>query len=187
MTEFSQRAAADHNQRAWDALARDGQRFTTAAKDSEFVDPLSLLDGNNWLGGDLSGKSLLCLAAGGGRQAPLYAATGARVTVVDISPAQLELDRQVAAERKLEIRTVQTSMDDLSMFGIGEFQIVVHPVSTCCLPNLKSVYQHVARVTQPGGLYISQHKQPVSLQSDTQFSGDGYLIGEGYYNFESNE
>jgi hypothetical protein len=36
------------------------------------------------------------LAAGGGRQSAIYATAGADVTVVDISPAMLELDRQVA-------------------------------------------------------------------------------------------
>ena len=42
---------------------------------------------------------MLCLAAGGGKQSALYAAAGAEVTVVDLSPEMLALDRQVAAER----------------------------------------------------------------------------------------
>lgn len=182
--KFSDRAAADHNERAWDSLAKQGQRFTKAAKDDEFKNPLQILDGNNWLGGNISGQKLLCLAAGGGRQGPLYAAAGADVTVVDISATQLELDRVVAQERQLRIKTVKTSMDDLSMFAIGEFDIVIHPVATCYLPNIEGVFQQVAKVTRSGGLYISQHKQPTSLQTDVHPQGQSYPIVEPYYRTE---
>src|SRR6185503_3418491 len=103
----------DHNRRAWDALVRQEQRFTRPARDEDFRDPLRAVDANGWLGSSIAGKRVLCLAAGGGRQSALYAAAGALVTVVDISPEMLALDRQVAAERGLDLRVVETSMDDL--------------------------------------------------------------------------
>jgi hypothetical protein len=93
----------------------------------------------------------------------------------------LELDRQVAAERKLHLRTVETSMDDLSMLEPGEFDAVVHPVSTCYTPDVQEVYRQVARVTRSGGVYISQHKQPASLQADVAPSSRGYELIEPYY------
>src|SRR5438045_3615874 len=141
-------------------MAAKRQRFTRAAADEDFANPLATVDQVGWLGGDIRGKSVLCLAAGGGKHGPLYAAAGAIVTVVDISPAQLELDREVAAERRLELRTVEASMDDLAMFSSGEFDIVIQPVSTCYLPEVAPVYREVARVTRASGLYISQHKSP---------------------------
>ena len=174
-------AVGNQNRAAWNQLARHGQRFTRAATDEEFRDPLAVLDASGWLSPGIQGRRTLCLAAGGGRQAPLYAAAGADVTVVDISPAQLELDRVVAQERNLVIRTVETSMHDLSMFQTGEFEIIIHPVSTCYLPELSTVYQQIARVTRAGGVYISQHKQPVSLQSATEAQPSGYLIEQPYY------
>ncbi len=174
-------AAKSHNRAAWNQLARQKQRFTRAARDDEFVNPLQLLDGDDWLAPGIQGQRLLCLAAGGGRQGPLYAAAGAHVTVVDISSAQLELDRVVATERQLPIRTVETSMDDLSMFGNGEFDVVIHPVSTCYIPQLLGVYAQVARVTRAGGLYISQHKQPGSLQAEVHPGERGYVVREPYY------
>ncbi len=177
----SNEQAAARNRDAWNQLARQKQRFTRPAGDEDFHSPLDLLDGGGWLGGDIRGKRLLCLAAGGGRQGPLYAAAGAEVTVVDISPAQLQLDRQVAAERQLPLRTVETSMDDLSMFASGDFDIIIQPVSTCYLPDLWPVYQEIARVTARGGVYISQHKQPASLQADTHPSLRGYSLIEPYY------
>src|SRR5439155_11899258 len=126
-------------------------------------------------------KRVLCLAAGGGKHGPLYAAAGAIVTVVDISAAQLELDREVAAERRLELKTVEASMDDLATFTAGEFDIVIQPVSTCYLTEVGPVYREVARITRAGGLYVSQHKSPVSLQTEVQPSLYGYEIVEPYY------
>src|SRR5687768_11224927 len=123
----------EHNRRAWDEMVRDKHRFTIPAPDEDFVDPLKKLDTLGWLG-SIHGKRLLCLAAGGGKHGPLYAAAGAEVTVVDISHAMLELDRQVSAERKIPLRTILASMDDLSVFSASEFDIVIHPVSTCYVP-----------------------------------------------------
>lgn len=173
--------AHDHNRRAWDAFARKQARFAKPAPDEQFNNPLALIDGAGWLGGNITGKKLLCLGSGGGRQSALYAAAGARVTVVDISGAMLALDREVAAERQLDIRVVETSMDDLSMFAPGEFEIISQPVSTCYVPDILKVYREIARVTQPGGLYISQHKQPGSLQADVTPGPRGYELIEPYY------
>lgn len=171
----------DHNRKAWDARVRRAARFTRPAADQEFADPLGAVDAAGWLGGSIAGRRVLCLAAGGGRHGALYAAAGARVTVVDISGEMLALDRQVAAERGLELRTVETSMDDLSCFASAEFDIVIHPVSTCYVPDVGAVYRQVARVTAPGGLYISQHKQPTSLQASVDPSPHGYELVEPYY------
>ena len=172
---------APHNQRAWDEMVAKRDRFTRPARDEDFVDPLGKVDPLGWLGGDIRGKRLLCLAAGGGKHGPLYAAAGAIVTVLDLSPAMLELDRQVAAERRIELATVQGSMDQMPMFGAGQFDIVIHPVSTCYVPDLRPVYQEIARVTRAGGLYISQHKSPTSLQADIRPTTRGYELIEPYY------
>jgi len=162
-------------------MAAKGQRFTRAAADSDFVNPLATVDQVGWLGGDIRGKRLLCLAAGGGKHGPLYAAAGATVTVVDVSGGQLELDRQVAAERRLQLRTVEASMDAMPMLQPGEFDIVIQPVSTCYLPEIGPVYREVARVMRPGGLYISQHKSPTSLQAEVTPGSRGYELVEPYY------
>ena len=54
-----------------------------------------------------------------GKPSALYAAAGAKVTVVDISGEMLALDRQVAAERQLDITCIQASMDDLAGLARG--------------------------------------------------------------------
>jgi ubiquinone/menaquinone biosynthesis C-methylase UbiE len=174
-----------HNRTAWDRLAKQQDRLAKPARDVDFSDPLKSVDGPGWLGGDISGKRVLCLAAGGGRQGPIYAAAGAVVTVVDISPAMLELDRIVAAQRNLQLTTIEASMDDLAALKDDSFEIVIQPVSTCYVPNVTAVYEEVARVLCAGGIYISQHKQPTSLQATLNAEQGGYRIEHSYYKTDS--
>ncbi len=171
----------EHNARAWDQLARRQVPLAQAASDGDLADPLATVDPLGWLGGNIRGLRVLCLAAGGGRHSAIYAAAGAKVTVVDISGEMLALDRAVAAERKLDIRAVQTSMDELAMLSAGAFDIVIQPVSTCYVANVSRTFAEVARVTRPGGLYISQHKSPTSLQAEIRPTGVGYRLAEPYY------
>ena len=139
------------------------------------------LDSRGWLPGSVTGLDVLCLAAAGGWQSILYATAGANVTVVDLSPAMLAQDRAVAARHGLQLRLVEASMDDLTMFTEGQFEVVIQPVSTCYVPDINRVYREVARVTACQGVYISQHKQPLNLQADVKGTGKGYVVREPYY------
>ncbi|MEW6301832.1 MAG: class I SAM-dependent methyltransferase [Verrucomicrobiota bacterium] len=170
-----------HNRRAWDERVRESKRHTSVASDDDFKNPLLALDRLGWLPHPLKDRRVLCLASGGGRQAALFAALGARVTVVDISPAMLEQDRKVAAERGLELQTVEASMDNLSALADDSFDVVVQPVSTCYVPDIRKVYAELARVLVAGGLYLSKHKQPINLQASLRPGPLGYTIMESYY------
>lgn len=171
----------EQNRRAWDERAGRGDWHTETARDEDFRDPLGVVDDCRWLGGNVHGKRVLCLAAGGGKHSVLFAAAGAVVTVVDISPAMLDQDRRLAVARGLAVRTVEASMDDLSMFAEASFDVVIQPVSTCYVPDVLVVYREVARVTALAGIYISQHKQPASLQADVLAVPRGYVLSEPYY------
>ena len=76
-------------------------------------------------------------------------------------------------------------MEDLAAIVSAEFDIVYQPVSTCYVRDIGRVYREVARVTRPGGIYISQHKQPASLQGVQQPGpAGGYELREAYYRTE---
>ena len=171
----------DHNRRAWDERVRRGQFHTETASDADLRDPIAAIDDCGWLEGNVRDKRVLCLAAGGGKHSILFAAAGAIVTVVDLSPRMLDLDRKLAAERKLSVRVIEASMDNLSMLGEAAFDLVVQPVSTCYVPDVLAVYREVSRVTAGGGLYISQHKQPAALQAEAQPGANGLRLAEPYY------
>jgi SAM-dependent methyltransferase len=171
----------DHNRAAWNDRARKRLAHTETAGDPQFADPWTFIDDCGWLGRDVAGKRVLCLAAGGGWHGPLFASVGANVTVVDISPEMLTRDIELSAQRGLKLRTLEASIDDLSGLTEAEFDLVIQPVSTCYVPNINRVYSEIARVTAAGGLYISQHKQPPNLQSAAVPSSAGYPIQESYY------
>ena len=168
------------NQTAWNRLST-GSPFSHVASDDECREPLQTLDGRDWLPASVAGLDVLCLAAAGGWQSILYATAGARVTVVDISPGMLKLDVQEAARRGLAVTVHEGSMDDLSMLRDRSFDIVHQPVSTCYVPNVEAVYAEIGRVLRPGGLYISQHKQPTSLQISHRDARHRYVVGIEYY------
>ena len=169
------------NRKAWDDRVKRGNAFTQSATEEQFENPLAVVDPGGWLGDDVKGKRVLCLASGGGYQSTLFAATGALVTVVDLSPEMLNKDRIAADKRGYKVRTVETSMEDLSMLEEDGFDYVIQPVSTCYVQDVCCVYREVSRVIVAGGLYISQHKQPVSLQADLRPDSRGYVINESYY------
>ena len=169
------------NRAAWNRLAESQAQFARPATDEECRQPLKTLDSRGWLPADVSGRDVLCLAAGGGWQSILYATAGAQVTVVDLSPSMLRIDQREASRRNLSVRTVEGSMDDLSMLPDESFDIVHQPVSTCYVPDVGRVYREISRVLRDGGLYLSQHKQPTSLQITRRDSRDHYVIGVEYY------
>jgi SAM-dependent methyltransferase len=168
------------NRGAWNRLSQ-GSEFAKVATDEECRDPLATLDSRGWLPKSVHGLDVLCLAAGGGWQSILYAAAGARVTVVDLSPGMLRLDEREAARRGFCVRTIQASMEDLSALAEASFDLVHQPVSTCYIPDLAKVYREIARVARDGALYISQHKQPTSLQIVERDNRDRYVVGLEYY------
>jgi SAM-dependent methyltransferase len=171
----------DRNRVAWDRLVAAGSPLTEVATDEQCLHARALLDREGWLPESIAGLEVLCLAAGGGRHSILYAATGANVTVVDLCPAVLELDRREAERRGYSVRIAEASMENLSELGDATFDVVHQPVSTCYVPDVAAVYREVARVLRPGGLYIGQHKQPASLQVSDRLDDGRLVVGIPYY------
>jgi len=169
------------NQQMWNRMAAGGSRFAKVATDEECNRPLETLDGRGWLPASVRGLEVLCLAAGGGWQSVLYATAGANVTVVDLSSEMLRQDVQESRRRDLSVRVIEGSMHDLGMLPDQSFDIVHQPVSTCYVPDVVAVYGEVARVLRDGGIYISQHKQPTSLQIVERDANDRYVVGVPYY------
>jgi SAM-dependent methyltransferase len=111
--------------------------------------------------GDVKGKDVLCLASGGGQQGPIMAAAGARVTVLDLSDEQLGRDREVAEREDLKLRTVQGDMTDLSAFPDGSFDLIIHPVSNCFIPDVKPLWREAYRVLRPHGALLAGMVNPL--------------------------
>lgn len=157
------------NERAWDRQVAAGNRWTVpvgpeviaAARAGEWgvvLTPTRHVP-REWFG-DLTGREVLALASGGGQQAPVLAAAGARVTVLDNSPAQLAQDAMVAARDGLTLRLEAGDMRDLSRFADGAFDLVFHPASNSFVPEIAPVWRECFRVLRPGGRLLAGFVQP---------------------------
>lgn len=116
--------------------------------------------------GKLKGKRVLCLASGGGQQAPILAAAGADVTSFDNSEEQLAKDRFVADRDSLALKTVLGDMANLSAFGNETFDLVFHPVSNVYVEDLKPVWRECFRVLKWNGRLLSGFFNPAFFLFD---------------------
>lgn len=164
----------DHNKAAWDkqALANvqwsqpvSQELIAEAKKGNWEVYVLPTPIAKSWLG-DIKGKQILCLASAGGQQAPVLAAAGAKVTVIDISQEQLNKDRQVADRDQLDLITVQGDMRDLSCFDNQTFDMIIHPISNLYVEDVNPVWNECYRVLKQGGKLISSFYNPVVFVHD---------------------
>ncbi|WFF83878.1 class I SAM-dependent methyltransferase [Delftia tsuruhatensis] len=118
-----------------------------------------------WLD-DVRGLRILCLASGGGQQAPILAAAGAQVTVFDASAGQLAQDRHVAEREGLALTCVQGDMRDLGVFADASFDVIFHPISNLYVPDVRPVWRECARVLTTGGRLLSSFWNPVVFVED---------------------
>lgn len=114
---------------------------------------------HDWFG-ELDGARVLCLAGSGGQQAPVLAAAGADVTVLDISAAQLAKDVFVAKRDGLDLKVVEADMTRLSEHVEGAFDLIFHPTSNLFIADLAPVWRQCADILKPGGRLLSGFVNP---------------------------
>lgn len=166
-----------HNSSAWDKAVENGSEWSrpvsarkiAAAHRGDWnviLTPKTNVP-REWFG-DIKGKNILCLASGGGQQAPILAAAGANVTCFDNSAKQLAQDKFVADRDSLEIRLEQGDAADLSRFADASFDLIFHPCSNCFFPKLAPVWQECFRVLRSGGSLLSGFMNPIFFMIDHQ-------------------
>lgn len=109
---------------------------------------------HEWFG-DLRGKKVLGLAAGGGQQMPVFAALGACCTVLDYSRRQLESERLVAEREGYAIEIVRADMTKPLPFADESFDLIFHPVSNCYIREVEPVWRECFRILKPGGTLLA--------------------------------
>ena len=159
----------EHNRMAWDKEVERGNNWTVpvseaviaAARRGEWevlLTPSQPIP-RAWFP-DLEDLEVLCLASGGGQQGPILAAAGAKLTVLDNSPKQLEQDRLVAERHALLIATVEGDMADLSRFSDQSFDLIVHPVSNIFVPEIRPVWEAAFRILRRRGVLLAGFPNP---------------------------
>lgn len=160
----------EHNREAWNRESLGGESpwcipvddaVIEAARHGEWqviLTPTRSVP-RSWFG-ELAGAGVLCLASGGGQQAPVLAAAGARVISFDASQEQLAKDARVAERHGLDLRTVCGDMAELGEFGNGSFDLIFHPVSNVFVPDVEVVWRECRRVLRPGGRLLAGFMNP---------------------------
>jgi SAM-dependent methyltransferase len=167
----------EHNKKAWNRQVEIGNPWTIPV-DSDtiaearrgkwelFLTPIRPVP-RAWLP-SVKGLDILCLASGGGQQGPVLAAAGARVTVLDNSPRQLERDREVAAREGLQLAAAEGDMANLEMFANETFDLIVNPVSNVFAPDVRPVWREAYRVLRRGGVLIAAFDNPIVHMIDEE-------------------
>jgi SAM-dependent methyltransferase len=173
-----------YNRAAWDRKVAQGDRWTIPVS-AEVIERARAGDWSvlltptrpvprEWFP-DLHGADVLCLASGGGQQGPILAAAGAKVTVLDNSPAQLQQDRVVAQREGVDLTTVEGDMADLSPFDKESFDLVFHPCANCFVPEVRPVWRESARVLRSGGSLLAGFANPLRYLFDDERMENGNL------------
>lgn len=161
----------DHNRAAWNQQAsRTDSPWCCPVDDSALEEARRgqlkvVLTPNkpvprDWLGA-LPHRDVLCLASGGGQQAPLLAAAGARVVSFDASDVQLSKDAALARRHGLDLRCEQGDMANLSRFADGSFDLIFNPSSVTYVPRVEPVWRECHRVLRHGGHLLSGFLSPL--------------------------
>ena len=80
----------------------------------------------------------------------------------------------VAERDGLDIQTVLGDMADLTTFQDQTFDLIVHPVSNCFIPDVLPVWQEAFRVLRPGAYLLAGFLNPVEFAF--QLIGDLVVI-----------
>lgn len=174
-----------YNSGAWNREVEKGDRWTIPVGAEEIakarrgewhivLTPVKPVP-QNWFP-NLKNLNVLCLASGGGQQGPIMAAAGAKVTVLDNSPKQLEQDRLVANRESLIINIVEGDMTDLSQFPDETFGLIIHPVSNIFIEDVQPLWRESFRVLKHGGVLLSGLANPSIYLFDRELmDGKGIL------------
>jgi SAM-dependent methyltransferase len=101
------------------------------------------------------------------------------VTLVDLSPEQLKRDQEAARDHNLEIECLEADMLDLSVLANRHFDLVYQPISAMYIPEVRSLYEQVFSVVEPGGHYWIEHWNPSQMQlswEDRLWHGGAYRL-----------
>jgi SAM-dependent methyltransferase len=160
----------EHNRKAWNQESRGGESRWCQPVDEQTIASAragawqviltpTITVPMKWFDG-VRGKRILCLASGGGQQAPVLAAAGATVTSFDNSDEQLAQDQLVALREGLDIELQRGDMADLSCFEDGAFDLIFHPVSNVFAQDIRTVWRESYRVLAGAGRLLAGFMNP---------------------------
>ena len=118
------------------------------------------------LAGDVRGRRVLDVGTGAGATALAFAAAGAEVTALDLTPTMLETVRAEAVRRGLP--APETRLGDAAALPLPDarFDVVACRVCAHHFAKVQAAVTEMARVLRPGGLLVLEDS--ISPEDPTQ-------------------
>jgi len=113
------------------------------------------------LGASVAGKDVLEIACGGGQSAAYLAERGARVTAIDFSGEQLDHARAFARLKTVEVRFIESNVEDLSLLGDASFDLAFSAYALGFVEDVQRAFREIGRVLRPGGLFAFSWMSPM--------------------------
>lgn len=99
---------------------------------------------------------------------PIFAALGAKCTVLDYSEKQLLKEKEVAEREKYEIKLVKADMTNPLPFEDESFDLIFHPVSNCYIEDVFPVWRECYRVLKKGGILLAGFDNGINYAFDDE-------------------
>lgn len=198
------------NSKAWDSIVSEGCEWTRPISHEDyerningklelFLTPSKPIP-ENWWPSNIKDLKILCLACGGGQQAPILAGRGAQCICFDNSIKQLEQDQLVMLRENLNYETLKGDMTEKFPFKDNYFDIVVYAFSNVYIEDVQHVWDECYRVLKPEGslfsgldnginfLFKDQSKLPLVVENKLPFNSiKSQERLEGYNGYNPNE
>ncbi|MEL4504726.1 methyltransferase domain-containing protein [Luteococcus sp. H138] len=118
-------------------------------------------------GGSVDGLDLVHLQCHIGTDTISWARLGARVVGLDLSPASLEVARDLASQAGANVTWVQSDALAARAAVEGNFDVVYTSIGAICwLPDLDRWAQQIVALLRPGGLFYIQDGHPMLYALD---------------------
>jgi len=100
---------------------------------------------------DLKGKSVLDVGCGGGVFSEAMAASGAKVTAIDLADESLEVAKLHLYESQYQINYIKQSVEQFADEHIAGFDVIVCMEMLEHVPDPQSIVNACAKILKPGG------------------------------------
>lgn len=145
---------------AWNRASADYQRRHAISTHSAHYGPWAPLENELRLLGDVRGRRILEVGCGGGQCSIAFARQGAIAAGIDLSDAQLDYARALAAAEGVAVEFVRGAADDLHHFADGAWDIVFSVYAFQYVADMPRCLGECARVLRPHGRLVFSLDHP---------------------------
>lgn len=157
---MARNAASDLNRRSWNRLSAGYQARHRIPVTSAHYGPWAPLENDLRLLGDVAGQRILEVGCGGGQCSIAFALQGAAAAGIDLSDAQLDFARRLAAEYGAAVHFVQGTAEDLGAFASAAWDVVFSAYAFQYLADMPRCLAECSRVLRPGGRLVCSLDHP---------------------------